>query len=177
LQSEESIDDQFRLLRQYVERNGGDWSLVQCFHDAAESGASTDRPGIQDINHLDDLLKKDPVRAREQLRHFIHSGRIEMHTRGEDGWVARFRLYPALILEKPTKGIGPGAKSEAAYFASCAGTLGDEYTRLIEPVPVVLNLPLPENRRHRPDLWRKQSSATTEDADQSPSSRGARAAR
>ena|GEM_PF-5778626 len=75
------------------------------------------------IEHLDDLLKRDPVRAREQLRHFIHGGRIEMHARGEDGWVARFRLYPALILEKPTKATGPRRESEAVYFASCAGRI------------------------------------------------------
>lgn len=73
------------------------------------------------IEHLDDLLKKDPIRAREQLRHFIQDGQIKMHAKGEDGWVAEFRLYPALVLEKPTKANGLGLSSKAVYFVGCAG--------------------------------------------------------
>lgn len=47
LQNEGSIEAQFLLLRRFVESNGGSWSEVEMFSDAAESGASMDRPGVQ----------------------------------------------------------------------------------------------------------------------------------
>ena len=44
-QREASIDDQIRLCREFVGRH--DWTLVQTFHDAALSGATSFRPGYQ----------------------------------------------------------------------------------------------------------------------------------
>ena len=46
-QSEASIDDQVRICRALVERHG--WELVQVYSDAAMSGASTFRPGYQEL--------------------------------------------------------------------------------------------------------------------------------
>ena len=46
-QSEASIDDQVRICRAAIERNG--WGLVQVYTDAAISGASTFRPGYQKL--------------------------------------------------------------------------------------------------------------------------------
>jgi hypothetical protein len=37
--------------------------------------------------------------------------------------VARFRLYLALILERPTEATASRRESEAVYFASCAGRI------------------------------------------------------
>ena len=45
LQSASSIDDQARLCRERIERDGHD--LVQVYSDRAVSGASLMRPGIQ----------------------------------------------------------------------------------------------------------------------------------
>jgi site-specific DNA recombinase len=46
-QRDESIDDQVRICRTEIERNG--WGLVQVYADAALSGASTFRPGYQKL--------------------------------------------------------------------------------------------------------------------------------
>src|SRR5450759_3150688 len=44
-QRDESIEDQIRVCRELIDREG--WSLVQVFHDRAISGATTLRPGYQ----------------------------------------------------------------------------------------------------------------------------------
>lgn len=44
-QSEHSIDDQLRICRAHVEREG--WQLVRCYSDAAIFGTSLQRPGLQ----------------------------------------------------------------------------------------------------------------------------------
>ena len=44
-QSEHSIEDQLRICRAHVEREG--WQLVRCFSDAAISGSTMQRPGLQ----------------------------------------------------------------------------------------------------------------------------------
>jgi site-specific DNA recombinase len=46
-QRDASIDDQVRLCRAEIERNG--WELVRVYTDAAISGASTFRPGYQNL--------------------------------------------------------------------------------------------------------------------------------
>lgn len=47
-QSSASIDDQFRICRDYAAREG--WTIATCYHDAAISGASMIlRPGIQTL--------------------------------------------------------------------------------------------------------------------------------
>jgi site-specific DNA recombinase len=51
LQREASIDDQVRICRQRIEREG--WSLVATYSDAATSGASRFRPGYQKL--LEDI--------------------------------------------------------------------------------------------------------------------------
>lgn len=59
LQNEGSIEAQFLLLRRYVEANGGTWDEVETFSDAAESGASMDRPGVQRLLRRVHGKKKD----------------------------------------------------------------------------------------------------------------------
>ena len=44
-QSEHSIDDQLRICRLHAERHG--WEVVAEFHDAAISGSTVSRPGLQ----------------------------------------------------------------------------------------------------------------------------------
>jgi len=44
-QSEHSIEDQLRICRAHVEREG--WQFVRCFSDAAISGTTLQRPGLQ----------------------------------------------------------------------------------------------------------------------------------
>ena len=51
LQSESSIEDQFRLCRERAEHEG--WHIVQCYSDQAMSGTSILRPGIQAL--LEDI--------------------------------------------------------------------------------------------------------------------------
>lgn len=46
-QREASIEDQFRLCREYAKRQG--WQLVESYSDQAVSGASLLRPGIQTL--------------------------------------------------------------------------------------------------------------------------------
>jgi site-specific DNA recombinase len=46
-QSDASIDDQVRVCRAEIERNG--WDLVEVYADAGISGASTFRPGYQKL--------------------------------------------------------------------------------------------------------------------------------
>jgi hypothetical protein len=46
-QREASIEDQFRLCREYAKRQG--WQLVESYSDQAISGASLLRPGIQTL--------------------------------------------------------------------------------------------------------------------------------
>ena len=46
-QSDASIDDQLRVCRAEIERNG--WHLVEVYADAGISGASTFRPGYQKL--------------------------------------------------------------------------------------------------------------------------------
>lgn len=58
-QDEGSIDAQFLLLQKYVNANGGNWKEVVTFSDAAESGASMDRPGVQS------LLKRIHKKAKD----------------------------------------------------------------------------------------------------------------
>lgn len=48
-QDEGSIDAQFLLLQRYVNAHGGNWLDVETFSDAAESGASLERPGVQNL--------------------------------------------------------------------------------------------------------------------------------
>ena len=47
LQSEASIEDQVRLCREKAEREG--WGIYEIYADAAVSGASLIRPGIQQL--------------------------------------------------------------------------------------------------------------------------------
>lgn len=56
-QSEVSNDDQVRICRALIERHG--WEVAQVYSDAAMSGASTFRPGYQE------LLLAVPSRAFE----------------------------------------------------------------------------------------------------------------
>ncbi len=50
------------------------------------------------VEHLAELLPKDPTEAREQLRRFFHEGKIVMHPTEEGGWRTETRFYPAVIL-------------------------------------------------------------------------------
>jgi site-specific DNA recombinase len=47
LQREASIEDQVRICRQHIDREG--WTLVTTYSDAATSGASRLRPGYQKL--------------------------------------------------------------------------------------------------------------------------------
>lgn len=44
LQRESSVEDQFRICREYAERQG--WTIINSYSDKAVSGASLRRPGI-----------------------------------------------------------------------------------------------------------------------------------
>ena len=47
LQSESSIEDQVRVCRELIDREG--WTLVKAYSDAAISGGTTSRPGYQQL--------------------------------------------------------------------------------------------------------------------------------
>ena len=75
---------------------------------------------------LDDLqgqLRRDPIKAREQIRAFLVDGKINMEAREGGSWAAHFKYFPTLLLEKPTNGNSPRPKSEAVYSSSCAGRI------------------------------------------------------
>ena len=75
---------------------------------------------------LDDLeaqLRKNPIKAREQIRQFIPGGKITMQAQHDGSWAAKFDYYPTLLLEKRTNGNSPRPKSEAVYSLSCAGRI------------------------------------------------------
>ena len=57
LQSEASIADQFRPCLEHAEREG--WDVVARFQDAAISGGSMFRPGIQDLIRFGKLVDRD----------------------------------------------------------------------------------------------------------------------
>ena len=58
LQSDSSIDDQFRLLRENLNRQGVSWDQVDCYQDAATSGASLNRKSFNILRAR--LFKSSP---------------------------------------------------------------------------------------------------------------------
>lgn len=93
LQSDNSIEDQFRICREYAEREN--WEIVETYKDRAESGASLIRPGIQSLladaqaGDFDivlaealDRLSRDQADIATIYKNMTFSD-IEMHTLSE----------------------------------------------------------------------------------------------
>jgi DNA invertase Pin-like site-specific DNA recombinase len=83
LQSASSIDDQVRLCRERLERDGHD--LVQVYSDRAVSGASLMRPGIQ-------ALLQDAARGKFDLVYAEALDRISRDQEDVAGFFKRMRF-------------------------------------------------------------------------------------
>jgi hypothetical protein len=105
-QREASIEDQFRLCREYAKRQG--WQLVESYSDQAISGASLLRPGIQTL-----LADAHP------------SGSTSSRRSRSIGSAATRRTSPTAIIACPVRwpcGSLP-ACSSAAATANAPGSL------------------------------------------------------
>ena len=89
LQSASSIDDQVRLCRERVERDGHD--LVQVYSDRAVSGASLMRPGIQ-------ALLQDAARGKFDLVYAEALDRISRDQEDVAGFFKRMRFGGVTII-------------------------------------------------------------------------------
>ena len=83
LQSASSIDDQVRLCRERLERDGHE--LMQVYNDRAVSGASLMRPGIQ-------LLMQDATRGAFDLVYTEALDRISRDQEDAAGFFKRMRF-------------------------------------------------------------------------------------
>jgi site-specific DNA recombinase len=89
LQSASSIDDQVRLCRERLERDGHE--LVQVYNDRAVSGASLMRPGIQ-------LLMQDATRGAFDLVYAEALDRISRDQEDAAGFFKRMRFADVTIV-------------------------------------------------------------------------------
>jgi hypothetical protein len=116
-QREASIEDQFRLCREYAKRQG--WQLVESYSDQAISGASLLRPGIQ-------TLIKALVRAH-RWRRKIESGQAKSITdlAEQEGVTDAYvcRLLPLTCLARDiVEAILDGRQPKGLRLAELLGT-------------------------------------------------------
>jgi DNA invertase Pin-like site-specific DNA recombinase len=89
LQSATSIDDQVRLCRERLERDGHE--LVQVYNDRAISGATLMRPGIQ-------LLMQDAARGAFDIVYAEALDRISRDQEDAAGFFKRIRFAGVSII-------------------------------------------------------------------------------
>jgi hypothetical protein len=79
------------------------------------------------VGDLRNQLRRDPIKAREQIRQFLVDGKITMEAKEDGSWAAHFKYFPTLLLKAPQNGNNPGRKSEVVYSSGCAGAIRGRY--------------------------------------------------
>jgi len=154
MQSEASIEDQYRNCTRYAEREG--WEIIERYKDEAVSGTVKDRPGYQRMladarnGHfkvllLDDLsrLSRDSVETQQAMKRLRHWGvRVIAVSDGFDSDSKSYKLQAGfkgmmneLFIDDLAAKTHRGLTGKALNGLNCGGrTYGYRHIRIFDPV-------------------------------------------
>jgi hypothetical protein len=122
------------------------------------------------IRILEDVMAADPLAGREQLGRLFEGGRLMLQPQADGGYVAegridlgallRMRFAPTTVQPRQTSGgtEAPLAKGQDYTWSSdgCAGANRTVSTSDEPPIPLVILVPPPLDRRKHPSTWKRR---------------------